>query len=160
MHLEDETASFELRHLAEVLQRLGGSAGVSCFAVGLYGAGISSALTVPLGSALAAAEETAALSLHTPAGCEQVPLGSALAVEDLLGWRATPQPGEKRGESSKGSRSSKQPPRSKIGTPSLTPKRPRRRGLDPRPLGTGAREETIVTIVASPPETGLPPASP
>jgi len=82
VHLADETASFELRHLAEVLQRIGGSAGVSCFAVGLYGAGISSALTVPL--------------------------GSALAVEDLLGWRATPQPGEKRGESSKGSRSSKQ----------------------------------------------------
>ncbi|EOD37474.1 hypothetical protein EMIHUDRAFT_440344 [Emiliania huxleyi CCMP1516] len=79
VHLADETASFELRHLAEVLQRIGGSAGVSCFAVGLYGAGISSALTVPL--------------------------GSALAVEDLLGWRATPQPGEKRGESSKGSRS-------------------------------------------------------
>jgi len=73
VHLADETASFELRHLAEVLQRIGGSAGVSCFAVGLYGAGISSALTVPL--------------------------GSALAVEDLLGWRATPQPGEKRGAS-------------------------------------------------------------
>mmetsp|Transcript_29173 Transcript_29173/g.92311 ORF Transcript_29173/g.92311 Transcript_29173/m.92311 type:complete len:354 (-) Transcript_29173:638-1699(-) len=99
VHLADETASFELRHMAEVLQRIGGSAGVSCFAVGLYGAGISSALTVPL--------------------------GSALAVEDLLGWRATPQPGEKRGESSKGGRvcSSKQRRLQDRRPPSLTPKR-------------------------------------
>jgi len=57
-------AGFELNDLAEVLRGVAGESGVRIFAIGLYGAGISSALTVPI--------------------------GSALAVEDLLGWQPKP----------------------------------------------------------------------
>jgi manganese transport protein len=48
--------SFQLRDVAKVLQRVMGDAGVWGFAIGLFGAGVSSAMTVPMGN-VAALEE-------------------------------------------------------------------------------------------------------
>ena len=51
-----EMMDFDLVRLGNVLRELTGDAGAWCFAIGLYGAGISSALTIPLGSAIAVGE--------------------------------------------------------------------------------------------------------
>ena len=55
---------FELPHLAHVLESVMGPAGRVGFAIGLFGAGLSSALTIPL--------------------------GTTLALEDLYGWHPSP----------------------------------------------------------------------
>lgn len=61
------SAPFSLVDLGDVLRRLVGDAGAATFAVGLYFAGISSALTIPLGSAIAV-EDLAGWSAAAPAG--------------------------------------------------------------------------------------------
>ena len=62
-----DDAARAYKAMAEVLQRIGGSAGVSCFAVGLYGAGISSALTARRSARPSPRPRKPLLSLHTPA---------------------------------------------------------------------------------------------
>jgi hypothetical protein len=83
--------SFSLVDLAHVFRRVGGGAGTWCFALGLYAAEMPSSCRL----AQARRPRAAARARRYAAGISSsltVPLGTALALEDLLGLRAEGRP--------------------------------------------------------------------
>lgn len=105
MHVHKDAAEFELRDVADVLRSAMGRVGVWGFALGLFGAGVSSAMTVPLACAMAVEDMfglRALSALATQEGTEAgrgPSIGSSLAApaataspDAAAGFGSPPQP--------------------------------------------------------------------